>query len=375
MSLQAKSLFVAMELSNKKWKLVFGDGSRERERNVPARCEEALVREVALAKEKLGLPSDASVVCCYEAGRDGFWVDRMLKKHGFSNRVMDPASIEVPRRSRTRKTDRLDAEKLLQLLLRAELWGQSKAFSVVCVPTEKEEAELRLHRERERLVKERTGHRARLKSLFVLQSIVVGNPARVPVESVRDWEGKPLPGPWVEEIEREQQRLRLVEAQIKGLEQQQAAALAQAETPAVKKAEKLCRLKSVGPQSGWVLSHECFGWRTFANRKRLGSFAGLTGTPFDSGETLREQGISKAGSGRVRTTMIELAWGWVRWQPDSVLTHWFLDRYVRGGTSRSKRKGIVALARKLLIALWKYVEQDVVPEGAVFKAQRCEQPA
>jgi transposase len=124
----------------------------------------------------------------------------------------------------------------------------------------------------------------------------------------------------------------------------------------------------VGPQSGWVLSHECFAWRTFANRKHLGSFAGLTGTPFDSGETLREQGISKAGSGRVRTTMIELAWGWVRWQPGSALTHWFIDRYVRGGTSRSKRKGIVALARKLLVALWKYVEQDIVPEGALLKA-------
>jgi len=367
MSLQAKSLFVAMELSNKKWKLVFGDGSRERERNVPARCEEALVREVALAKEKLGLPSDASVVCCYEAGRDGFWIDRMLRKNGLRNYVMDPASIEVPRRSRTRKTDRLDARKLLQLLLRAELWGQRKAFSVVRVPTEAQESELRLHRERERLVKERTAHRARIKSLFVLHGIEVGNPATVPIESVCDWEGKPLAGPWVEELKREQKRLRLVEEQTKGLEKQQTAALTQSPTQALKKAEKLCRLKSVGTQSGWVLSHECFAWRTFANRKHLGSFAGLTGTPFDSGETLREQGISKAGSGRVRRTMIELAWGWVRWQPGSALTHWFIAHYVRGGTPRSKRKGIVALARKLLVALWKYVELDVVPEGAVLK--------
>ena len=368
MTLQEKSLFVAMELSNKNWKLACGDGSRERERNMPARREKVLLQEVRLAKEKLGLAADAPVVFCYEAGRDGFWIDRMLKKHGFKNYVMDPASIEVPRRSRTRKTDRLDAKKLLKLLLRAELWGERGTFSSVRVPSEEQEAEMRMHRERERLVKERTGHRARMKSLFVLQGIEVGNPATVMVDGLRDWEGKPLSGPWAQELKHEQQRLRLVEEQIKGIEQQQVAALAQAQTQALQKARKLSKLKAVGPQSSWLLSHECFGWRTFANRKHLGSFAGLTGTPFDSGETLREQGISKAGSGRVRTTMIELAWLWIRWQPTSALTHWFIDRYVRGGTSRSKRKGIVALARKLLVALWKYVEQDLVPEGAVLKA-------
>jgi transposase len=368
MSLQEKSLFMAMELSNKNWKLAFGDGSRERERSMPARCEQTLLREVALAKAKLGLPPDVRVVCGYEAGRDGFWIDRMLRKHGFKNYVMDPASIEVPRRARMRKTDRLDVQKLLQLLLRAALWGQRKAFSAVHVPSEEQEAAMRIHRERERLVKERTEHRARMKSLGVLHGLEVGNPATVGIDGLRNWEGKPLAEPWVEELKREQQRLRLVEAQIEGLEKQQTVALAAAQTQALKKARKLCMLKAVGPQSSWVLSHECFGWRAFANRKHLGSFAGLTGTPFDSGETLREQGISKAGSGRVRTTMIELAWGWVRWQPGSALTHWFVDRYVRGGTSRCKRKGIVALGRKLLVALWKYVEQDLVPEGAVLKA-------
>jgi transposase len=367
MSLQQKSLFVAMELSNKNWKLAFGDGSAERERNMPARREELLLREVSLAKEKLGLAADAPVVFCYEAGRDGFWIDRMLRKHGFKNYVMDPASIEVPRRSRTRKTDRLDAKKLLKLLLRTELWGERGAFSSVRVPNEEQEADMRIHRERERLVKERTEHRARMKSLVVLHGIEVGNPATVMIDQLRDWNGKPLAGPWVEELKREQQRLCIVEKQIEGIEKQQVAALAQAQTQVLQKARKLSRIKAVGTQSSWLLSHECFGWRTFANRKHLGSFAGLTGTPFDSGETLREQGISKAGSGRVRTTMIELAWGWVRWQRESALTHWFIDRYVRGGTSRSKRKGIVALARKLLVALWKYVEQDLVPEGAILK--------
>lgn len=368
MSLQAKSLFVAIELSNKKWKLAFGDGSRERERNIPARSEAVFLREVAMAKAQLGLPADASVMSCYEAGRDGFWIDRMLKKHGFKNYIMDPASIEVPQRARRRKTDRLDARKLLKLLQRSELWGERDAFSSVCVPSEAQEAEMRIHRERGRLVKEITGHRARIKSLGVLHGLAVGNPAKIPVAELCDWEGKPLAGCWVEELKREQERLNLAEAQLKSIEEQQAKALAQSPTRALQKASKLYKLKSVGLQSSWLLSHECFGWRTFRNRKHLGSFVGLMGTPFDSGDTLREQGINKAGSGRVRTTMIELAWGWVRWQPNSTLTHWFIDHYVRGGTSRSKRKGIVALARKLLIALWKYLEQDLMPEGAILKA-------
>jgi transposase len=368
MTLREKSLFVAMELSNKNWKMRLGDGSRERERTIPAREEALLFREVAKAKEKLGLSSTARVIFCYEAGRDGFWISRMLQKHRCECHVMDPASIEVPRRARQRKTDRLDARKLLQLLLRKVLWGQEEAYAVVRVPTEMQEADMRCHRERERLVKERTGHAARIKSLCILHGAVVKNPVKMRVEQLRDWEGNPLPDPLVEELRREQKRLIIVEEQIKVLEEQQVAALKKASSPTQDKAVKLGKLKAVGQQSAWLLSHECFGWRVFANRKQVGSFAGLTGTPYDSGETLREQGISKAGSGRVRTTMIELAWNWVRWQPKSALTNWFLDRFVRNGTSRSKRKGIVALARKLLIALWKYVEQDIVPEGAILRA-------
>jgi transposase len=368
MSQQQQSMYVAMELSKKNWKLAFGEGSRERNRTVSARDTKRLLQEVQGAKEKLGLAADARVVFGYEAGRDGFWIARMLKGQGFEVYVMDPASIEVPRRSRHRKTDRLDAKRLLELLVRFDLWGQRKAFSEVRVPTEAQEAELRVHRERDRLVNERRQHRTRIKSLLALHGMEAGNPARAPIERMRDWAGQPLGAAWAEELKREQQRLRMVEEQIQGIEQAQEAALADPRTPAVEKARKMYRLRSVGLQSSWLLGHECFGWRTFPNRKHLGSFAGLTGTPFDSGETLREQGISKAGSGRVRRTLIELGWGWVRWQPDSVLTHWFIDHYVRGGTTRSRRKGIVALARKLLIALWKYLEQDIVPEGARLRA-------
>jgi transposase len=368
MSLQEKRVFMAMELSKQNWKLAFGDGSRERQRTITAGDTAGLVAEIAKAKEKLGLPPEAPVVSCYEAGRDGFWVHRMLAGCGIANTIMDPASIEVPRRARTRKTDRLDASRLLRLLLRAVLWGEGQVFAAVRVPSEEEEARMRIGRERQRLIKERSAHVTRLRSLCALHGISQCQPLTIDVSGLRDWSGRELPYEAREEMERECTRLRLVHEQIAHLEHSQAAALADAQSPAARKAAKLCRLKSVGMQSGWLLAHECFGWRRFANRRAVGAFAGLTGTPFDSGQTLREQGISKAGSARVRTGMIELAWLWVRYQPHSVLTHWFIEHYVAAGTSRSKRKGIVALARKLLVALWKYVEQDVVPEGAIIKA-------
>ena len=356
-----------MELSNKNWKLAFSDGSHERFCSIAAGSEKALLDQIGRAKAKFGLEADAPVLSGYEAGRDGFWIHRMLQSHGIENHVMDPSSIEVPRRARARKTDRLDAKKLLKLLLRRMLWAEQDAFSSVCVPSEEEEAALRVHRERERLVKERTAHRGRIRSLLVLHGIRVGNPATVALEKLKDWKGRALPVRYLEEVGREQSRLVMVEKQLRGLEQQQAAALSTPQTLALEKAKKLHQLKSVGVQSCWLLSHECFAWRRFANRKHLGSFAGLTGTPHDSGDTLREQGISKAGSSRVRTGMIELAWLWVRWQPRSALTLWFKERYQQGGNKRSRRVGIVALARKLLIALWKYVEQDIVPEGAILR--------
>ena len=367
MSLQEKKLLFAMELSNKNWKVAFGDGSRMRERNVPAGCEGVLIQEIELAKEKLGLPADVPVVACYEAGRDGFWISRMLEKHQITNYVMDPASIEVSRRARQRKTDRLDVKKLLKLLIRYELWEERDAFSIVCVPDEAEEAAMRTYRERERLMKERTAHRARIKSLGKLQGINITHPDMVDIDQLKDWQGKELAEELKNELRREQQRLRLVEEQLLEVEQVQEAAVASPRTEAVSKAAKLQKLRSVGMQTSWMLGHECFGWRTFANRKQLGSFAGLAGTPFDSGESLKEQGISKAGSGRIRKGMIELSWMWLRYQPQSELSRWFRERY-DCGSKRSRRKGIVALARKLLIALWKYVEYDIVPQGAVLKA-------
>jgi transposase len=243
--------------------------------------------------------------------------------------------------------------------------GQAKAFSVVKVPTPEQEDELRLYRERQRLNKERTGHRARIKSLAVLHGATISDPARMPIEGLRDWDGKPLPPALQEELRREQQRLQQVQTQLQEIETRQREVLGDPKAPAERILWKLVQLKAVGMQSGWVLAYECFGWRKFRNRKCLGSFVGLTGTPYDSGDSHREQGISKAGNKRVRAAMIELAWGWTRWQPHSALTLWYKERF-GNGTKRMRRIGIVALARKLLIALWKYVEHDEIPEGAVF---------
>lgn len=367
MSLQVKSLFVAMELSNKKWKLAMGDGSEVRIRTMPARAQLSFLQELNQAKLKFGLDADSPVFCCYEAGRDGFWIDRFLQSHGSDSIVIDPASIEVSRRGRRRKNDRLDAEMLLERLIRRQLWGDTKAFAKVEVPSEQQEDRMRLYRERERLNKERTGHRARIKSLLVLNGIDVSNPARVNVVKLKRWSGKPLGEQLAAEIVREQRRLQLVEEQMEQLEKEQAQVLKNPQTDLERKICKLASLKSVGPQSSWVLVHECFGWREFKNRKHLGSFAGLTGTPFDSGDSTREQGISKVGSARVRTAMIELAWGWLRWQPESELSLWYQRRF-GSGTKRSRRVGIVALARKLLIAIWKYLEKDQLPAGALLKA-------
>ena len=366
MSLQAKRLFMAMELSKKNWKLGFGDGTQERERTIAARDLTALWREIAVAKEKMGLAADAPVTVGYEAGRDGFWIARALTGKGIRVCVMDPSSIQVSRKAKERKTDRLDVKKLRKALLHRELMGEGDAFAEVRVPTEQQEADMRLHRERERLVKERTGHRTRIRSLLILHGIEIQNPATVIVEKLRDWNRRPLSTEWLKELQHEQKRLKLVEERLDAIEEEQWAALADPQTPALVKAKRLCQLKGVGIQSAWTLSRECF-WRTFRNRRQIGSFAGLTGTPFDSGETTREQGISKAGNWRVRHTMVELAWSWVRWQPHSALTLWFVDRYLRTGNSRSRRKGIVALARKLLVALWKYVEQGIVPAGAIVR--------
>jgi transposase len=365
-----KSLYTAIELSNKEWKLAFGDGKQTRLVSIPARDQERLKREVAKAKTKLGLPAEAPVYSCYEAGRDGFWIHRMREEAGVKNRVVDPASIEVNRRMRRAKTDRLDAQKLLTMLMRYWLHGEKTLWSVARVPGEEDEARRRHHRNEERLKKERRQHLVRMKSLLVLHGVCV---SRLPKDwsEVKDWRGRPLPAEAIRELEQERARLDLVKRQLEVLEEMrqvrlQAARKGAEATSAERWAVKLSGVKGVGEDTAWKLAHEFFGWRKFRNRREVGGAAGLTGSPYSSGDSQREQGISKAGNARGRHLMTELAWRWLQFQPGSALAQWYAKRFGEG-TGRMRRVGIVALARKLLVALWRYGAQGVVPEGALVK--------
>ena len=363
-------LFVAVEMSWKKWKVgsTVGLGQKPRMKTIDAGDVKAFLSEVERAKRRFGLEVSTEVVSCFEAGRDGFWLHRFLEAEGFANVVVDPASVSVNRRKRRRKTDRLDAAKLLNHLIHWHA-GQEKEWSVVTVPRVEDEDARQFHRELECLQKERTRSINRIKGLLAGQGIrlaKIGRDFLQLLNEARLWDGSKIPGQLRARLVREHERMQLVEKQTKELECQRREAVKRAQDPRLEMIRGLQRLRGVGERSPWVLVMEFFGWRSFKNGRQVGSLAGLTPTPFNSGAGDWEQGIDKAGNARVRSMMIELAWGWLRYQPKSRLSLWFEERF--GASSRrSRRVGIVALARKLLIALWRYLENGVVPEGAVLK--------
>jgi len=367
-SANGTTLYMALELSNKKWKLGFSNGEKNRHTTIVAGDWIDLHKQMDLAKQKLRLQEDCRIVSCYEAGRDGFWIHRGLEAEGIENHVVDSSSIEVNRRKRRAKTDKVDVKALLRLLQR--YWhGDREAMSVVRVPTVEEEDQRRLHRERIRLIKERGGHSARIKSLLVAHGIrlEIRTDFLERLEAAKGGStGYELGSDLKAELRREYERYRMVHQQIKALEGEQQLRAEEEETEAMKQINQLLKLKGVGWQSSWILVMEFFSWRDFRNQRQLGACAGLTPTPYASGDSEREQGISKAGNRRVRSLMIELSWLWLRYQPNSTLTQWFQQRFAGGG-KRMRRIGIVAMARKLLIALWRYVKEGLVPEGAVFK--------
>jgi transposase len=321
-------LYLAIEMSRKEWKLAFtiGMGQDPRLRSVTGRDLDGLLREIALSKKRFGLGEEEEVRSCYEAGRDGFYLARYLAVQGVNNLVVDSASIEVNRRFRRAKTDRMDAGKLLSMLVRYHQ-GERKVWSVVHVPSVEVEDQRQLHRELMALKKERTHHINRMKGLLASQGVELEIRSDFPtgLESATLWDGSPLPA-----------RLQA----------------------------RLLRLKGVGVNSAWLYVMEFFSWRGFRNRRELGSLAGLTPTPYQSGESARERGISKAGNQPVRSLAIEIAWAWLRFQPDSQLSQWYQARFAQG-SSRMRRIGIVALARKLLVALWRYLETGLPPQGAI----------
>jgi transposase len=361
-------LYMAMELSHKKWKLGFSNGEKLRVKTIEAGDWVALMSEIAQAKTHLHCASDCKVVCCYEAGRDGFWIHRALIEAGIDNEVVDSASIEVSRRKKQLKTDRVDVVALMRLLMRYHS-GEKDALHTIRVPSVEAEDQRRLNRERDRLLKERGAHSARIKSLLIGHGIRLEKIRELPgllPNAKASVVGYDLPEDLKAELAREYQRYELVDQQVKELEGLQVERAEAQDIPAMHSIHQLMSLKGVGWQSSWILIMEFFAWRAFANAKQLGACAGLTPTAYDSGDSQREQGISKAGNKRIRKLMIELSWLWLRYQPNSELSKWFEQRF-GGGGKRMRRIGIVALARKLLIALWRYLEYGVIPEGAQLK--------
>src|SRR5215468_1615305 len=367
------TIFVAIELSQKTWLVTLHSPDRDRISRHKLEGGDhagllALIEKVrARATQQLG--STPRVVGCYEAGYDGFWLHRLLEAAGITNFVFDAASIAVEQRSRRSKTDRIDGELLLRTLM-AYLRGEPRVVRIVRVPSVEQEDARRASRERDRLVEEQTAHTNRLKALLRLAGMAVGNPRRRDwlawLERQRDWRGQPVPPHLRAEVKREPARLMLLREQLAALEQAQAAQDITVPAPMVERRNKLQRLKALGPAFSTTLVNEVF-YKDFRNRREVASYNGLAPSPWKSGGIDREQGISKAGNHRARLKAIELAWLWLRHQADSALSQWFRNRTANAG-KRARRIAIVALARKLIVALWRYLATGLVPEGAAMKA-------
>jgi transposase len=368
------TVFVAIELSQRSWLVTLWSPERKRISRHQIEGGDhagllALVERVrARAAQALG--SAPAVVSCYEAGYDGFWLHRRLSVAGVTNLVFDPASIAVEQRGRRVKTDRIDGELLLRTLM-AHCRGEPRVVRIVRVPSAAQEDARRATRERARLITEQTAHTNRLKALLRLQGLAVGYPRRSDwlswVDRQRDWQGEPVAPQLRAELEREHARLMLVRKQLAALEQTPVAADAPVEVAQMaERKEQLQRLKGLGPAFAGVLTNEVF-YKEFRNRREVAAYCGLAPSPWRSGGIAREQGISKAGNPRARDTAIELAWLWTRHQPDSALSRWFRER-ARQASGRIRRITIVALARKLIVALWRYLVTGLVPDQAVLKA-------
>ena len=362
-------LYLAFELGNKEWKLGFtvGLGQKPRRRKVKAGDLAGLQKEIKLAQKRFRLGTRDRVMSCYEAGRDGFWLHRYLLAGGVENSVVDSASIKVDRRAKRAKTDRLDLAELLSMLIRSD-WGEKKVWSVVHVPSVEAEDKRHLHRHLGTLKVDRTRHINRIKGLLVSQGVRLAVEADFlsQLEQVRLWDGQSLAPGLRRRLEREYAWLRYVSDQIEALEVERAELIQNGSEPELELVRQLLRLKGIGPNSAWLFVMEFFGWRQFRNRRQVGGLAGLSPTPFQSGDEAREQGISKAGNRPVRSLAIEIAWSWLRNQPHSELSLWFQARFANGG-KRMRKRGIVAVARKLLVALWRYLDYGELPAGAQLK--------
>jgi transposase len=368
------AIFVSLELSRSTWLITSlspGGGEKMSKHSVASADVAGLLDRFAQLREKarLRLGRAFPILCIQEAGLDGFWIHRMLEGEGIESFVVDPASIAVSRRKRRVKTDKIDGEALVRTLL-AYKRGEPRVCAMARAPTPDEEDRRRLCRERRTLTAERVEHVNRIKGLLFAQGIFDYEPLRRDrrrrLEELTTGDGRPLPEHLKAQIIRELDRLELLIAQVKAVEAERDALLAaQRESDPISPAASLPRLKGIGEEFAAVLWLEGL-FKNFDNRRQVAAYAGLAPSPWRSGKIDHEQGVSKAGNPRLRTTMIQLSWLWLRHQPRSALTLWFLDR-VRQNKGRIRRTMIVALARKLLVALWKFTATGLVPEGALLK--------
>jgi len=367
------AIFVSLELSRSTWLITSlspSGGEKMSKHSVPAGDICGLLARFSELRRKTFARTGKSfpIIVIQEAGLDGFWVHRVLQNEGIESHVVDPASIATSRRRRRAKTDRIDGEALLRTLL-AYKRGEPRVCAMIKAPSPEEEDRRRLCRERKVLTNERVLHVNRIKGLLFSQGVSGFEPLRRDrrqrLDELRTGDGRPLPKHLKAQISRELDRLELLLVQIKAVEVERDALLAAQQVAALAPAAMLLDIKGIGPEFAAVLWSEGL-FRHFDNRRQVASYAGLAPTPWQSGSVAREQGVSKAGNPRLRTTLIQLAWLWLRHQPQSALALWFEERVRRNG-GRLKKTTIVALARKLLVALWKYVTAGVVIEGAVMK--------
>jgi transposase len=340
-------------------------GLRKRVKAIEAGNFLELEQAVAEARERFKLPVQTKVVFCYEAGRDGFYPYRRLTEAGHEVWVIDSASIEVSRRKKQAKSDGIDGDKLAELMQR-KARGEAKALKIVRVPSLEVEDERLLPRERQNILQDLGRLRNQVASILFTQGY---REAPKTAAGFKAWiaERSELTPHLRERLEREIARMALLESQLHSVERTLALKAKQEQTAGIAAvAGALMKLGGIGLIGAWVLSSEIFGWRQFRNRREVGAVLGLTPTPYSSGEDEREQGISKAGNRRARWILVELSWLWLRYQPNSALTQWFNTRF-SGGGKRMRRIGIVALARRLAVALWRYADKGIVPEGATLK--------
>jgi transposase len=369
-----RAIFLSLELSRSTWLITSlspGGGEKMSKHSVEAGAVAGLLGRFALLEEKARARTGQvfPIIVIQEAGLDGFWIHRVLLSEGIESHVVDAASILTSRRRRRAKTDKIDGETLVRTLL-AYKRGEPRVCSIVKAPTPEEEDRRRICRERKTLVAERVQHVNRIKGLLFAQGAFDYEPSRrnrrAQLEDLKTGDGRPLPVNLKAQISRELDRLEVVLQQLKAVEAERDALLEPASEEPPAPAAMLSQLKGIGPEFAAVLYSEGL-FRSFDNRRQVAAYAGLAPTPWQSGSVDHEQGVSKAGNPRLRTTMIQLAWLWLRHQPDSALSRWFQDRVQRNG-GRTRKTTIVALARKLLVALWKYATGGVLIEGALMKA-------